>query len=311
MRKICFILSSVGGPRLLSSIFSHSCRKDITYLIFQYMPNEEFISALIQCLQSEISNEIKYVNEDMSITPGNIYFLSNQHSYIIESNRIIYDDADKKTVRHPVDHLLFSAVESGNMCNVVVLSGMLLEQDGIQGITRLKESGAKVYTLPKKDIPIKNMADDLESLNLIDEVYTQRAILANLDFSSDSPPEPSEKQWLIVDDEEDIRNVIGTILSMEGIESDTAVDGLDALRKIQKTRYAAMILDIKMPELDGLQTLQALQTIDPDIPILIVTGFEDEETKRAGDNTNVKGTLLKPFTSADLRYLLPEMKRVK
>jgi CheY-like chemotaxis protein len=133
--------------------------------------------------------------------------------------------------------------------------------------------------------------------------------MANLDFSTRMHPEISQHHWLVVDDEKNVRDVIGDILFFEKIACDFATDGLDALRKIQKTRYSGMILDIKMPEMDGLQTLNALQTIDPDIPILIITGFDDEQTQKAAENPNVVGILLKPFTGEDIKGHLHKIER--
>ena len=77
MTNLCFILSSIGGPKLFSQLFSKSIREDVVYLVFQHMPSDEFMDVLINCLQEDIPYPIVYLKGSVKPNPGTIYFLSS------------------------------------------------------------------------------------------------------------------------------------------------------------------------------------------------------------------------------------------
>ena len=83
---------------------------------------------------------------------------------------------------------------------------------------------------------------------------------------------------LIIDDEEAIRNALRDILEMEDYEVEEAKDGIDALSKIKQNSYDAIICDIKMPKMDGMEVLERVQLICPDVPIIMISGHGDIDT---------------------------------
>ena len=83
---------------------------------------------------------------------------------------------------------------------------------------------------------------------------------------------------LIIDDEESIRNVLRDILEMEDYEVDEAKDGINALSKIKKSNFDAVICDIKMPKMDGMEVLERIQILRPDIPVIMISGHGDIDT---------------------------------
>lgn len=83
---------------------------------------------------------------------------------------------------------------------------------------------------------------------------------------------------LIIDDEEAIRNALRDILEMEDYEVDEAKDGIEALSKIKQKGYDAIICDIKMPKMDGMEVLERVQIIRPDTPIIMISGHGDIDT---------------------------------
>ncbi len=80
---------------------------------------------------------------------------------------------------------------------------------------------------------------------------------------------------LIVDDERSIRSSLKDVLELEKYKVDEAVDGLDALVKIKQSKFDVIILDIKMPKLDGLEALERIQLLRPDIPVIMISGHAD------------------------------------
>lgn len=77
---------------------------------------------------------------------------------------------------------------------------------------------------------------------------------------------------LVVDDELSIRKTLRDILEFEKYEVDEAKDGMDCLVKIKKNHYDAVILDIKMPNIDGMEALERIQDIKPELPIIMISG---------------------------------------
>ncbi len=83
---------------------------------------------------------------------------------------------------------------------------------------------------------------------------------------------------LIVDDEQSIRRTLKDILEFEKYEVDEAGDGLDALAKVKKFQYDVIIMDIKMPKMDGLEALERMAILAPDTPVVMISGHGNIET---------------------------------
>ena len=83
---------------------------------------------------------------------------------------------------------------------------------------------------------------------------------------------------LIVDDEEVIRQTLIDVLEYEDFEVDTAADGLEAVNKINSNKYDAVLCDIKMPKMDGLEVLETIAPKKPDLPIVMISGHGTLDT---------------------------------
>jgi two-component system nitrogen regulation response regulator NtrX len=83
---------------------------------------------------------------------------------------------------------------------------------------------------------------------------------------------------LIIDDERAIRNVLKDILGNEGYKTDEASDGEEGLKKVTSAAYDVVLCDIKMPKMDGLEFLQKAAEVNPDVPIIMISGHGNIET---------------------------------
>ncbi len=83
---------------------------------------------------------------------------------------------------------------------------------------------------------------------------------------------------LIIDDEKAIRKTLSEILSFEGYKIDEATDGEEGLRKFREKTYDVVLSDIKMPKIDGIEFLQKAVEINPDVPIIMISGHGNIET---------------------------------
>jgi two-component system, NtrC family, nitrogen regulation response regulator NtrX len=83
---------------------------------------------------------------------------------------------------------------------------------------------------------------------------------------------------LVIDDERAIRNTLKDILSFEGFEIEEAADGAEGLEMIKAKDYDCILCDVKMPKMDGLEVLDNVKEIKPDIPFIVISGHGNIET---------------------------------
>ncbi len=83
---------------------------------------------------------------------------------------------------------------------------------------------------------------------------------------------------LIVDDEVPIRRTLKEILEFEKFQVDEACDGLECLVQLKKTQYDVILMDIKMPKMDGMEALERIQTLAPDTPVVMISGHANIDT---------------------------------
>jgi len=77
---------------------------------------------------------------------------------------------------------------------------------------------------------------------------------------------------LIVDDEVEFAQVLSERIEARGLEADIVESGMDALKRIRERSYDAVILDLAMPELDGIETLKRLLAEQPELQVILLTG---------------------------------------
>lgn len=83
-------------------------------------------------------------------------------------------------------------------------------------------------------------------------------------------------QILVIDDERAVRDAFELALEDEGFEIRTAENGLEGVQKVNELKPDLVFLDLKMPKLDGVETLRQIKAIDTSIPVYIVTAFQRE-----------------------------------
>ena len=109
---------------------------------------------------------------------------------------------------------------------------------------------------------------------------------------------------LIVDDEEDFATAIAEWLSKRDFRATAVFSGHDALQVLKETEYDVIVLDLKMPGMDGLQTLQEIRKIDSDVQILVLTGHGTVSAGIGGMQLGAADFLQKPITLKALSNLI-------
>ena len=100
---------------------------------------------------------------------------------------------------------------------------------------------------------------------------------------------------LIVDDEQSILDSISMILNSEGYATDCCLNGSSALQKAMNTEYDLILLDIKMPKMDGLEVLEKLMEINSDLVVIIISGHGTIETAVEATKKGAYNFLQKPL----------------
>ena len=109
---------------------------------------------------------------------------------------------------------------------------------------------------------------------------------------------------LVVDDEEIMREILETLLAREGYRvrlAATAGEGLDLLRT---TPFDAVILDVMLPDLDGISALDEIKKIDDDLPVLMITAFASVENAIAAMKRGAYDYITKPFKNDEVLVVL-------
>ena len=113
--------------------------------------------------------------------------------------------------------------------------------------------------------------------------------------------EPSFADILVIDDEVTVNNNIRKILSKKGFTVDQAVSKNEALNKIQENAYTLVLLDLKIPEVKGLELLKAIRDQRPETMVVIITGYASIETAVESSRLGAIDYLAKPFTPDEVR----------
>jgi CheY-like chemotaxis protein len=135
---------------------------------------------------------------------------------------------------------------------------------------------------------------------------TVKATVARLDAQMapaypDLPTAPATRNILVIDDEVAVNNNIRKVLSKNGYHIDQATTKTDALKHIDGHPYAVILLDLKIPGVQGLELLEAIRERQPQANVIIITGYASIETAVETARLGAVGYVAKPFTPNELR----------
>jgi DNA-binding NtrC family response regulator len=111
---------------------------------------------------------------------------------------------------------------------------------------------------------------------------------------------------LIVDDDETIHKSITTVLEEKGYLADTAENGRVAIRKSDKEVYNLALIDIRLPDMDGVQLLTMLKETAPKMVKIIITGYPSLQNAVEAVNKGADGYIVKPIKMAELLTMIEE-----
>ena len=109
-------------------------------------------------------------------------------------------------------------------------------------------------------------------------------------------PDGSALRVLVVDDEASIADLLVMALRYEGWQIRTAADGMTAIRQAREFRPDAVVLDVMLPDIEGLEVLRRMRAEWPDIPVLFLTARDAVEDRVAGITVGGDDYVTKPFS---------------
>jgi signal transduction histidine kinase len=118
------------------------------------------------------------------------------------------------------------------------------------------------------------------------------------------PISAHEKTIFVIDDDEIIRLSCEQILQKSGYKVETFASGHEGIERLKEVRPPLLVVDIKMPELDGFEVIRIVRKIDPDVVIVVITGYATIETAVDAMKMGAYDFLPKPFTPSELRMII-------
>ncbi|HAV24089.1 MAG: hypothetical protein A2X67_09550 [Ignavibacteria bacterium GWA2_55_11] len=111
---------------------------------------------------------------------------------------------------------------------------------------------------------------------------------------------PAKNRILVVDDEEALRTVLSSELEGEGYSVRSAADGQEAITQLTGTEFDLVLLDIKMPNVDGFEVLKFVKERHPKTKVVMLTGFADLKNAIESKKLGAEDFVSKPYDLVDL-----------
>lgn len=165
----------------------------------------------------------------------------------------------------------------------------------VLGIVRGHKGALKVYSEPGKGTTFKLLFPCAAG--------SAEAVASN---DADAQAWRGQGRVLVADDEETVRTTAALMLKKLGFETELAVDGSEAVAVFQgdPARYALVLLDLTMPHLDGEQVFAELRRLRPEVRVVLMSGFSEQEVAARFTGKGPSGFLQKPFALEALREVL-------
>ncbi len=117
-----------------------------------------------------------------------------------------------------------------------------------------------------------------------------------------------EEKVLLVDDEKDFLDALGERMSNRGMDVSTTTSAKDAVKKVAEYSYDAIVLDLQMPEMDGIEALKAIKKINPDMQVILLTGHATVEKGIEAMKLGAMDLIEKP---ADIETIAEKIKKAQ
>ncbi len=156
----------------------------------------------------------------------------------------------------------------------------------------LKELESKAIELNSVKLP--------SAATIAEAITGENSVIDKATKASDS--ENKAKRILVVEDNQIYRDMLVRVLAKEDYQVDDVGDGLSALKKIRANQYSLILMDLFMPNLDGINTTKQIKTINggEEVPVIALTGNKNKELIKKWAEQGLQGYILKPSTKNEI-----------
>jgi len=303
--EIIVVGISTGGPVVIREIVSEIKSIKIPILIAQHMP-AGFTKGLVDGLNFVSKVPIVEAEDGMQLE-NKIYIAKAGY-------HLVFDSVFKKTLRlttEPKDAHFFPSVDvlfqSAAQCykNKVislVMTGLSAYSDGVAGSNAVAEAGGLTVVQDAKTciapgMPVRSLKDSkIDCIATIDEIKVLfRNYQEFIKIMLKKRPPNNKINILVIDDHPAHRYMLKEILETEKYNVDLAEDGLIGVEMAAKKKYEVVLMDIKMPRMDGIRATEAIFQIDPMQKVIIVTASLSENTRKKIEYLEVFEYIYKPI----------------
>ena len=151
----------------------------------------------------------------------------------------------------------------------------------------------------------------LEIQAILPQDLSPTALLQEVDrwLHAESAPARRTPRWpggiMVVDDEPKLRDILRQFLDLHGFRVVAqAGSGEEAIEQLKRHAPSVVLLDVKMPGMDGLTTLRQLKALQPNVAVIMITGFEEEDTMEEALALGAEDYILKPVNPEYLEAIL-------
>src|SRR5262245_11717453 len=120
-----------------------------------------------------------------------------------------------------------------------------------------------------------------------------------------------KRQILVADDEANLRRLLAAQLQQDGFEVHTVADGAEAITALKDHHIDAVITDLRMPHVDGLQLLRHCQEHYPELPVILITAHGTVETAVEAMRSGAFDYISKPFDRTEMRNVVAKAVRTR
>jgi CheY-like chemotaxis protein len=106
---------------------------------------------------------------------------------------------------------------------------------------------------------------------------------------------------LVVDDQLAIRMMLTELFTSQGIEVYEASNGSIALEQFEKHKLHCVLLDLRMPDIDGVEVLREIRNLSAEVPVILITAYADPEKMEAAEMLGISRCITKPFDIMELK----------
>lgn len=196
---------------------------------------------------------------------------------------------------------------------LVIIDSQLQNIDAYETMAMIHEFDSEInfVVLAKEELPpeLKGKALGLGAMAVIKKDFSTHLMMKDIlgilkEHLREFKREARRGNILVVDDEADIRNMIGNFLSTKGYSVTTAASGEEALLSIRTQKPQLVMCDIRMPGMDGLMVLRKIKDLDASLKVVMLSAIQDEDVVNEAFREGAADYLVKPCSLMKLDALV-------